>query len=81
MNTYTTKLKCGQTAWFMKDNKVVSLPVGKVDVSEVSYEKNTCYTTITYGFRIYDDRGCFKEWEKRDEPYCFASKEELLASL
>lgn len=82
MKTYQSKLDPGQTAWFLLENKVVSAPVGSVTVKAVANEDNTLsHETVTYGFRLYVNSKEFKEWLDRPQSECFATKEELLASL
>ena len=82
MTTYQSTLVRGQTAWFIRENKVVSMPVGSVTIKSVADENgNPSHETVTYGFRIYDTSKRFKEWEEHDQAECFGTKEELLASL
>lgn len=82
MATYQSKLKRGQTAWFLRENKVVSLPVGQVVIRSVANDDGEpVFESITYCFRIYNSDKTFKDWEDRPELDCFASKEDLLASL
>lgn len=73
MKTYQSKLEEGQLAWLLRENKVVSMPVGSVHIKAVANEEGKpSHITVTYSFRIY---GVYKDSE------CFATKEELLASL
>lgn len=82
MKTYQSKLAPGQTAWFMQNNKVVSKPVGTVTIRSVVDEKgNPSHETIDYSFRAYKATSDFEPWDTLSEKVCFASKEELLASL
>lgn len=83
MTTYTSKLTARQTAWFMRENKAVALPIGSVIVQSTVDEKDI-HTLVQYGFAIYEDSPLhrkFKEWLYLYEKYVFATKEELLASL
>ena len=81
--TYTSKLAAGQTAWFLRDNKVVSEPVGYVTIKSVVDDLgNPQSLQVSYGFRTYfGNTGNFNKWEELTESLCFATKEELLASL
>ncbi len=82
MKTYQSKLDPGQIAWFLRDNKVVSAPVGSVTIKAVANTDGTLsHETVTYGFRVYDASHSFKDWEELFQSCCFATKEELLASL
>jgi hypothetical protein len=82
MKEYQSKLEAGQLAWFIRENKVVSMPVGVVHIKAMSDEEGKpSHTSITYSFRIYGARNEFKDWEEHKEYECFATKEELLASL
>jgi hypothetical protein len=83
MKEYQSKLEAGQLAWFIRENKVVSMPVGAVRIRDVVHneEGEPAHTSITYSFRIYGARNEFKDWEEHKEYECFATKQELLASL
>lgn len=82
MKTYQSKLAAGQGAWFMRDNKAVCMPVGKVTVTELADEEsNLVHLSVVYAFRIYEPLRVFQCWEDLHHSKCFASKEELLASL
>jgi len=83
MNTYQSKLACGQTAWMIRENKVTFLPVGSVTIKTISEDDGfQPRQKVIYGFRIHDTSGTrFVEWEEHEESECFATKEELLASL
>lgn len=82
MKTYQSKLEAGQLAWLLRENKVVSMPVGSVHIKAVANEEGKpSHITVTYSFRIYGVRNDFKEWEEYKDSECFATKEELLASL
>lgn len=84
---HRSKFKLGQPAWFMRENKATSLPVGSITIKTVADEKGRhSHTSVSYGFRIYHNQGAtyhplFKEWEEHDEKECFATKKSLLASL
>lgn len=82
-----TKLSCGQIAWFIHKNEVVSRRVESITVKVVSsslIDKEPPMISIQYGFREWDvtARGnTFKAWLELYENKVFASKGELLASL
>lgn len=83
--TYTSKLKVGQDAWRMQNNKPVCQPVESVHV-EITLSENAkdVRENVRYGFRIYDESGGtrrFLDWVLYLENQCFATKAELLASL
>lgn len=87
MTTYSSKLKIGQDAWWMHENKPVCQPVEAVRI-EVTLDENgkDVRETVGYGFRTYfGDRNNasrkFKEWVRVSQSQCFPTKEELLASL
>jgi hypothetical protein len=81
--TYTSKLGRSEPAWFLRDNRVVNLPIGSVTVKSVSNQDGSPnYESVVYGFRIFTSNGRdFKEWLELDERTVFGTKEELLASL
>ncbi len=82
MKTYTTKLAIGDTAWFMQDNKAVSMTVESIEIHEVlDNQSGRCNQSIQYGFRKYTESGRFDKWIELYEYQIFATKEELLASL
>lgn len=81
MATYTSKLERGQLAWFLRENTVVSMPVGSVTIKSVEGVDGPSSETIVYGFRIYTAGHKFEKWEEHYQSKCFASKDELLASL
>lgn len=79
--TIETKLSFDQIAYFMQDNKVVSLPVASIKTEQTKGDQPSPFPiSIVYGFRIYE-RNTFKDWLHVNERYVFPSKEELLASL
>ncbi len=54
MKTYQSTLECGQAAWLIRENKVVSMPVGAVEIKAVAGEDgDPSHETITYLFRIW----------------------------
>ncbi len=83
---YTTKFDPGQTVWFMKDNKAVSGVIGRVEILEVKLPQCEWANgnSVRYGFHneckienpIYGPN-----FEMMPESECFATKQELLASL
>ena len=84
MKEYQSKLEPGQTAWLMRKNKIASMRVGGVTIKSVTDDEDEkhLHQTVNYGFRIYDtSKKLNYEWEEYPESLCFASKEELIASL
>lgn len=86
---YTTKLTLGQNAWRMHENKPVCQPVEAIRIEHILSEGGKITPESTqYGFRIYfgeEKKNIppmkFKEWAIVPQDKCFATKEELLASL
>lgn len=80
MKTFESKLSTAQEAWFIHDNRVTSMPVGSIRIQEtIDPDLSRTHTTTDYGFRIRKARDV--EWLHWPEAKCFATKEELLASL
>jgi hypothetical protein len=79
---YTSKLSAGDTGWLIRENRVVSLPIGSVTITVVASEQGLpLNTSVEYGFRIYGRDKKFKDWEQHAESEVFGSKKKLLASL
>jgi|LakMenEpi03Aug12_release.lakeMendotaPanAssembly.Ray.scaffolds.fasta_scaffold4400325_1 hypothetical protein len=84
MTKYQSKLAAGQTAWLIRGNEVVSMPIGLVTVKSLAVEETTgtvINTEVVYSFRIYGADKRFREWAMYPENKCFATKRELLDSL
>lgn len=77
--TITTKLNVGDSCWILHNNKAVNVKVESVQIELTKEAGPHPVVRIIYSLnRIDEDTGSLIS---RVEPYVFATKEELLASL
>lgn len=88
MAEYKTPLSRGDTAWFIRDDAVTSLPVDRITIEEARLPLSDRFTlTRLYGFQLLKRSGrpggemVLAGWLDLPVEVCFASKAELLASL
>lgn len=73
-----TKFSIGDTVWFMKDNKPRSFTVNSINVNIYDTPTGCNYGVERIKSVRYSD---FGEHQTQFESDCFATKEELIASL
>lgn len=84
---FNTKYNIGDFLWFIADNKILNLPVEKIDINykPSSFSNDKICITYTF-FEKIEKYKMFPQWNKtkvyiKNENKVYKTKEELLKNL